>query len=108
LLFQPRQFPRVALATEVKVQCGDEVFVARSQEIGAGGMALQNADRLSVAQPVQLSFTLAPALELKLDAVVWWKRDHRVGIRFDPRDPKCRLIQRWVEEQIKLATTPQV
>ena len=106
MLFQPRQFPRVSLATEVKVQCGDEVFVARSQEIG--GMALQNADRLSVAQPVQLSFTLAPALELKLDAVVWWKRDHRVGIRFDPRDPKCRLIQRWVEEQIKLATTPQV
>lgn len=108
MLFQPRQFPRVSLATEVKVQCGDEVFVARSQEIGAGGMALQDASRLSVAQPVQLSFTLSPALELKLDAVVWWKRDHRVGIRFDPRDPKCRLIQRWVEEQIKLATTPQV
>jgi len=39
---------------------------------------------------------------------VWWKRDHRVGIRFDPRDPKCRLIQQWVEEQIKLAKSPQV
>ncbi|MFI5109895.1 MAG: PilZ domain-containing protein [Terriglobales bacterium] len=108
MLFQPRQFPRVSLATEVRVQCGDEVFVARSQEIGAGGMALQDAGRLSVAQPVQLSFTLSPALALKLDAVVWWKRDHRVGIRFDPRDPKCRLIQQWVEEQIKLAKSPQV
>jgi len=108
LLFQPRQFPRVSLATEVKVQCGDEVFVVRSEEIGAGGMALQNAGRLSVAQPVQLSFTLSPGLALKLDAVVWWKRDHRVGIRFDPRDPKCRLIQQWVEEQIKLAKSPQV
>jgi PilZ domain-containing protein len=87
LLFQPRQFPRVSLATEVKVRYGDEVLVARSQEIGAGGMALENAGRLSVAQPVQLSFTLSPELALKLDAVVWWKRDHRVGIRFDPRDP---------------------
>ncbi len=106
--FQPRQFPRVSLATDVKVQFGEEVFVTRSQEIGAGGMALENAGRLSVAQPVQLSFTLSPRLELTLHAVVWWKRDHRVGIRFDPRDPKCRLIQRWVEEQIKLATTPQV
>ena len=98
----------MSLATDVKVQCGDEAFVARSQEIGAGGMALENAGGLSVAQPVQLFFTLSPALELKLDAVVWWKRDHRVGIRFDPRDPKCRLIQQWVEEQIKLAKSPQV
>ena len=109
MLFQPRQFPRVSLATEVKVQCGEEVFVARSQEIGAGGMALQNAGRLSVAQPVHLSFTLSPRLELKLDAVVWWKRDQRVGIRFDPRDGKSRgIIQQWVEEQIKLARTPPV
>ena len=109
MLFQPRQFPRVSLAVEVKVHCGDEVFVTRSQEIGAGGMALQNAGRLSVAQPVRLSFTLSPELELKLDAVVWWKRDQRVGIRFDPRDGKSRLIiQEWVEEQIKLAQTPPV
>ena len=104
MLFQPRQFPRVSLATDVKVHCGDEVFVTKSEEIGAGGMALQNAGRLSVAQPVQLSFSLSAGLELKLDAVVWWKRDHRVGIRFDPRDGKCRLIiQQWVEEQLKLA-----
>jgi len=72
-------------------------------------MALQNAGRLSVAQPVRLSFTLSPGLELKLDAVVWWKRDQRVGIRFDPRDGKSRLIiQQWVEEQIRLAQTPPV
>ena len=106
--FQPRQFPRVSLATDVKVQFGEEVFVTRSQEIGAGGMALENAGRLSVAQPVELSFTLSSRLELRLHAVVWWKRDHRVGIRFDPRDPKCRLIQQWVEEQITLARTPPV
>ncbi len=108
LLFQPRQFPRVSIAVEVKVHCGDEVFVARSQEIGAGGMALENVGRLSVAQPVKLSFTLSPGRELKLDAVVWWKRNHRVGIRFDLRDGNCRLIQQWVEEQIKLARTPPV
>jgi len=108
LLFQPRQFPRVSLSAEVKVQCGGETLIARSQEIGAGGMALLNAGRLSVAQPVQLSFTLSSGLELTLDAVVWWKRDPRVGVRFDPRDPKCRLIQQWVEDQIKLAKTPPV
>lgn len=108
MLFQPRQFPRTFLATDVKVECGTDVFIARSLEIGAGGMALENASRLSVSQPVRLLFSLSPALNLKLDAVVWWKRDHRVGIRFDPRDPKCRLIQQWVEEQIKLAKTPPV
>ena len=106
MLFQPRQFPRVSIAVEVKVYRGDEVVVARSQEIGAGGMALANAGRLEVAQPVKVAFTLSPGLELKLDAVVWWKRDQRVGIRFDPRDGHCRLIQQWVEEQIRLAKTP--
>ena len=106
MLFQPRQFPRVSLTTEVKVHYGDETLVARSEEIGAGGMALQNAGRLSVAQPVKVSFTLPEGPELELDAVVWWKREHRVGIRFDIRDGKCRVIQQWVEEQIKLAKSP--
>jgi len=91
------------------VECGEEVFVARSQEIGAGGMALENAGGLSVSQPVRLSFTLSSGLALTLDAVVWWKRDRRVGIRFDPRDGKSRaVVQQWVEEQIKLAQTPPV
>ena len=102
LQFQPRQFPRVTVAMEVKVHCGNEVLVTKTQEIGAGGMALENAGRLSVAQPVKLSFTLPSGPELKLDAVVWWKRDQRVGIRFDVRDGNCRhVIQQWVEQQIK-------
>jgi hypothetical protein len=108
LLFQPRQYPRVSIAVEVKVYYGDEVLVAGSQEIGAGGMALENAGRLSVAQPVQVVFTLPSGRELKLEAVVWWKRDHRVGIRFDLRDGNRRFVQQWVEEQIKLAKTPPV
>jgi len=103
VLFQPRQFPRVSLAVEVRVHWGDEVLIARSEEIGAGGMALVNAGRLSVAQPIKISFTLPSGRELELDAVVWWKRDQRVGIRFDPRDGNCRPIQLWVEEQTKPA-----
>jgi len=72
-------------------------------------MALRNAGQLSVGQPVRLSFTLSPSLTLRVDAVVWWKRDPRVGIRFDPRDGKSRsIIQQWVEEQIKLAKSPPV
>ncbi len=88
---------------EVKVRYGGEVFVTKSREIGAGGMALENASRLSVAQPVKLYFTLPGGRELELDAVVWWKRDHRVGVRFDVHDGNCRHIQQWVEQQI---TTP--
>jgi len=96
------------MAVEVKVYCGDEVVVARSQEIGAGGMALENAGRLSVAQPVKVAFTLPAGRELKLDAVVWWRRDQRVGIRFDLRDGNRRFIQQWVEDQIKQAKTPRI
>ena len=107
--FQPRQYPRTSLDTEVEVHCGDEVLITKSEEIGAGGMALRNAGQLSVGQPVRVAFTLSPGLRLQLDAVVWWKRDQRVGVRFDPRDGKSRvIIQHWVEEQIKLAKSPPV
>jgi hypothetical protein len=102
LLFQPRQFPRLSLSIDVKVRCSSEVLVLRSQEIGAGGMALENASKLSVAQPVHLSFILPEGPELKLDAVVWWKRDHRVGIRFDMRDGAWRQVEQWVQQQLKL------
>ncbi len=76
-----------------------------SKEIGAGGMALENASWLSVAQPVQLFFTLPHGSELNLHAVVWWKRDHRVGIRFDLYDGNRELIGQWVQEQIKAASS---
>lgn len=102
MLFQPRQFPRVSLTTEVKVQFGSDIHITTSEEIGQGGMALAGAHHLGVAQPVQLSFTLPDGPQMVLDAVVWWKRDHRVGIRFDPRDGKCLLIGKWVEQQLKL------
>ena len=101
--FQPRQFPRVSLATEVTVRCHDEsIFTATGVEIGAGGMALESANRLGVAQPIQVSFSLRPGRPLTLQAVVWWKRGNLVGVRFDPADTNRQHVQQWVEEQKKL------
>jgi PilZ domain len=102
LRFQPRQFPRVPIALTVRVYFGSDTLVTKSLEIGAGGMALDYAGCLSVAQPVKVSFALHPDQELTLDAVVWWKRDQRVGIRFDLCDRNRCVIQDWVEKQIKL------
>ena len=57
------------------------------QEIGAGGMALESAGRLLGGAARESC--LYPAGGTGIEAgmlVVWWKRDKRVGIRFDLRD----------------------
>ena len=96
ITFPPRQYPRVALATKVSVEAHDFSFTARSVQLGAKGMSLQDADQLLLAQPVQLTFVLPSGFPLKVGAVVWWKRDELTGLRFDPRDD-YPAIEEWIE-----------
>jgi len=94
--FPPRKHPRVALATDVKVDGYDVSFTVRSVQLGTRGMCLKRADQLSLAQPVQLTFALPSGCLLRVGAVVWWKRDDLTGLRFDPRD-NYRAIEEWIE-----------
>jgi hypothetical protein len=59
-------------------------------------MSLEQAGQLSLAQPVLLTFALPSGDSIRLGAVVWWKRNGLVGVRFDPRD-HYRPIQEWIE-----------
>lgn len=96
IFFPPRQHPRVHLATDVRVEGHDLTFTARSVQLGAKGMSLERAHQLSMAQPVLLSFALPTGSRIKVGAVVWWKTEELVGLRFDPRDNN-RDIQQWIQ-----------
>jgi hypothetical protein len=98
LLFGHRQDPRVALATHVRVDAHDRIFEAESVQLGIGGMSLHNAGRLLLSQPVQLTFSLPSGTSITIAAVVRWKRNSLVGLRFDPR-ADTRQIQEWIESQ---------
>jgi hypothetical protein len=100
--FPPRQHPRIALVTDVRVEGHDFSFTARSVQLGTKGMSLQDADQLSLAQPVELTFALPSGCSLRVGAVVWWKKDHLIGLRFDPRDD-YPAIQKWIEMENGLA-----
>jgi hypothetical protein len=84
------------LVTDVRVQGHDFSFSARSVQLGTRGMSLENATQLSLAQPVELTFALPSGGSLRVAAVVWWKKDHVTGLRFDPREDH-RAIEEWIE-----------
>jgi len=95
-----RKHTRVPLSLEVDVEGPGVQCKANSVELGGGGMSLSHADQLSISLPVRVAFTLPPAMPVSLHAVVWWKRDKLVGIRFDPADRTCQLVQRYLEESV--------
>jgi len=100
-----RKFPRMSLDIEVQVDSFGRCSVLRSVEIGAGGMALKNANALGVSQPVQLSFTLPNGQGVTVQAVVWWKRAEVVGVRFDPADENRMHVQKWMNENVAVVTS---
>jgi hypothetical protein len=100
-----RKFPRVNLDVEVLADSFGRCHTLRSIEIGAGGMALKDANGLGVSQPVQLSFTLPNGQGVTVQAVVWWKRAEVIGVRFDPADQNRFHVQRWIEAQTAVSTS---
>ena len=93
----PRQQPRAPLATEVRVEGHDFTFTARSVQLGPEGISLSEAHQLSLAQPVLLTFALPSGL-VRIGAVVRWKTNDLVGLRFDPREGN-RHIEEWIRSR---------
>jgi hypothetical protein len=97
-VFSPaRQHRRVHLATDVRVEAHDHTFTARSVQLGTQGMSLEQADRLSLAQPVQVTFALPSGRPVRIAAVVRWKTKELVGLRFDPRE-RNHDIREWIQD----------
>ena len=97
-MFRKRKHPRLQLKFPVQVSGAGVSLQAECVEIGAGGMALVQADQLGVSLPVQLSFALGAPISLQ--AVVWWKRDKLTGLRFDPNDRNRRLVEEFVSAEL--------
>src|SRR5438270_7303523 len=96
---------RIHLALDVKVQGPGVDCTATSAEVSGGGMSLRQVEHLAISLPVILTFTLPSAQPVRLNGVVWWKRDKMVGVRFDPADRNSILVQRYVEGQAAAAAT---
>ena len=96
VLFPRRKHPRVYLSADVSIEGHDFCFTARSVQLGPEGMSLEQAGRLSLAQPVLLRFALPSGCRVTVAAVVWWKTRELVGVRFDPRDQNHH-IEKWIQ-----------
>ena len=69
-------------------------------ELGGGGMAVARAAHLVVSQPVTVTLEMPTAQSVKLDGVVWWKRDKLIGIRFDPADGNRHRVESYVAAKL--------
>jgi hypothetical protein len=75
-------------------------------QLGTQGMSLEHAGQLSLAQPVLLTFALPTGCPVRVGAVVWWKTEEAVGLRFDPRDSN-REIHEWIQKSAATLPVPQ-
>ncbi len=102
-MLELRKHPRVSLTARVAVIALDSTFYGEVHQIGAGGLSARCAGRLSVSQPVELQFALPEGPEVRIAAVVWWKRDGLVGFRFDLSGSARSAVETWVKQRIEQA-----
>lgn len=99
-MFRKRKTPRLQLKIPVQVRGSGVSCAAECVEIGAGGMALMQAEQLGISLPVQISFELGSPPPISLQAVVWWRRDKLTGVRFDPSDRNRKLVEQFVTAEL--------
>ncbi len=92
-----RRAPRFPFATDVRVDAYGKIIMARSFQMGSGGMALEKASALSIAQPLDVTFALPDGRLVTIAAVVRWKRADQVGLRFDPCGDTS-AIREWIKQ----------
>ena len=100
-----RRYVRLPVVTEVKVLCGQSIFVANSVEISAGGMSMKTEVRLPKEQPVEVTFSLPPDGKVVTSrASVCWKRDQvdMIGVRFDATDDRRLEVKRWIDSYLEI------
>lgn len=93
-----RRSPRVPVSVPVHIETAQDRYHGDTQNVSHGGMLLRAQAPVSVAQPVELSFTLPDAEPVTIPAVVTHHRGEDVGVRFDPTHQVRRVIERWVDE----------
>jgi hypothetical protein len=100
--------PRIPFTVPVEVHTNPgHRFRGASLDISEGGMLVRVAAMLSVAQPVQLSFTLPESADVFIPAVVCHCRGELVGVRFDPTHHKRVAIEKWVKAAIEEKRTQE-
>ncbi len=92
-----RRPPRVALATAVEIAAYQRNITGISKNVAVGGMLLTPSGRLSVGEPVQVSFVLPDDTHISIPGAVCRLQGDDVAIRFDAADKQRFLIERWVE-----------
>jgi hypothetical protein len=96
-----RRSPRIPIAIPVAIHTYDDSFEGRGQNISYGGMLVHAAAPLSVAQPIEVNFTLPEAGAIRIPAVVSYKQGEAIGLRFDPTHHNRHAIERWVDSSVQ-------
>lgn len=103
VLKELRRYVRVPLVCSVALETGTETLEASSIDFSAGGMSLITKGHLVVPQTILAKFKLPGTGPVETRAIVCWTRrdEGLVAIRFDPSDPKRRLVREWIDDYLE-------
>jgi len=104
VLHEFRRYVRVPMITEVKLEAERSKYTATSVELSGGGMSMQATAKVSLGQPVELSFSLPQTKPISVAGVISWieSNDGTVGVRFDPNDSRRSAVKAWIEDYLEL------
>jgi hypothetical protein len=96
-----RRSPRVPISIPVAIHTFEDSFEGKGQNISYGGMLIKAQAPLSVAQPIEVNFTLPDAGAIRIPAVISYKKGEALGLRFDPTHHDRHPIREWVDNSVK-------
>jgi len=96
-----RRYVRIPVIAEIAVSLPQENarFTATSIELSSGGMSMRSAADVSVADPVEISFSLLTLPKVRVRGRISWRNPagKAFGVRFDSQDERRRQIKDWVD-----------
>jgi Tfp pilus assembly protein PilZ len=104
VLHEFRRYVRVPVITDVTLEAERSKYNATSVELSGGGMSMQTTGKVSIAQPVELTFTLPRSKPISVAGVISWidSTEGTVGVRFDMNDSRRASVKSWIEEYLEI------
>jgi len=94
-----RRARRVGLVVPVKIKGYQHTMTGSTRDISGSGMLLTPEARLSIAEPVEVSFVLPEGPRIEIAGAVCRLQGSHAGICFDAADKQRLVIEQWIEQQ---------
>ena len=104
VLHEFRRYVRVPVITEAALEVERSKYTCSTVELSGGGMSMHSTAKVSIGQPMQVSFTLPRNKPISVSGVISWidANEGTIGVRFDPNDARRAAVKAWIEDYLEI------